>query len=224
MKRISSGIKGLDGLIDGGIPENDLVLLSGACGAGKTIFGLQFIVSATKKEPGIFVSFEQEIPQIKLIASNFGWDIELLEKEGTIRFLKYDPFRLEDIMEVIENNIREIKAKRVVIDSISALGMHMPDAGELRRMIVLISNLLRKNGCTSLLISEVLNNGTLSRFGVEEFVTDGVILMHNRLVRGDYKRVLTIWKMRLTDHSRKVHLYEIKDSGIVVYPYRTVRD
>lgn len=215
MKRISSGIKGLDDLIGGGIPEKDLVLLSGVSGAGKTVFGLQFLMSAAKTEPGIFVSFEQDISQLRIISEHFGWPVEKLEKENKFRLLRYDPFRLEDILEVIENNIREINAKRIVIDSISSLGIYINDAGELRRMILLISNLMRKNSCTSLLISEVTGDG-LSRFGVEEYLTDGVIHLSNKFVDGEYRRALTVWKMRLTNHSRKVHSYEITDSGISV--------
>lgn len=215
MKRISSGIKGLDDLIGGGIPEKDLVLLSGVSGAGKTVFGLQFLMSAAKTEPGIFVSFEQDISQLRIISEHFGWPVEKLEKENKFRLLRYDPFRLEDILEVIENNIREINAKRIVIDSISSLGIYINDAGELRRMILLISNLMRKNSCTSLLISEVTGDG-LSRFGVEEYLTDGVINLSNKFVDGEYRRALTVWKMRLTNHSRKVHSYEITDSGISV--------
>jgi len=220
MERIKTGIPGLDELIGGGIPEKDLVLLSGVCGAGKTVFGLQFLCST--KEPGIYVSFEEELPQIKSTAGMFRWDVEKLEKGKNLRFLKYDPFKIEDIFEVIENNIRMMKAKRVVIDSVSSLGIYVKDAADLRRMILQMSSMLRKNNCTSILISEILSGrGSLSRFNVEEFVADGVILLHNILIAGEYRRGISVWKMRATDHSRKVHPYRITDKGIVVYPRDT---
>ena len=133
--------------------------------------------------------------------------------------LKYDPFKLEDIFELIESNIREIGATKVVIDSISALGIYVKDPPELRRMILEISKRLRKNCCTSLLISEILTGKeSLSRFGVEEFVSDGVILLRNSLIGGEYRRGITVWKLRGTEHSRKVHPYKITKNGIVVYP------
>ena len=218
--KIQTGIKGFDKLIGGGIPEADLVLLSGPCGAGKTIFGISFLCSAAEKEPGIYVSFEEELSKIKHDAELFGWNIEKLEKNNKIRFLKYDPFKLQDIFELIENNIREINAKRIVIDSISALGIYVRDPSELRRMILEISNMLRKSGCTSILISEVLNNvrDSLSRFNVEEFVADGVVLLHNSLVNNEYRRGISIWKMRSTDHSKKIHPYRISKQGFIVYP------
>ncbi|MBI2971463.1 MAG: AAA family ATPase [Candidatus Aenigmarchaeota archaeon] len=221
ISRVPSGIEGFDRLIQGGIPANDLILLSGTCGSGKTIFGLQFLCSS--KEPGIYVSFEESVPQLRATARTFGWDTDRLEKANTFRLLKYDPFKIEDIFEVVESNIREINAKRVVIDSISALGVYVKDSSELRRTVLQVSNMLRKNNCTSLLISEILaDSNALSRFGVEEFVSDGVVLLHNLLVAGEYRRGMSIWKIRATNHSRKLHPYKITERGFVVYPNDTI--
>ncbi len=222
MERVKTNIPGLDELIQGGIPKNDLVLLSGTCGAGKTVFGLQYLCLSNDM-PGIYISFEEDVEQIRNTAKSFSWDIEPKEKDNTLRFLQYDPFKIEDIFEVIENNIREMNAGRVVIDSISSLGIYVKDSAELRRMILQINKMLRKNKCTSILISEVLpNQKALSRFGMEEFVTDGVIVLHNFFVSGKYRRGISIWKMRSTNHSRSVHPYEINNHGFVVYPQDTI--
>lgn len=219
MKRVITGISGLDSLVGGGFPQKSLVLLSGTSGTGKTVFGLQFLFNAAKDEPGIFFSFEDDVEKIKEIAGNFGWDAEKYEQEGKVRFLRYDPFRLEDIIEIIENNIREIGAKKVVIDSISAIGLYVRDPPELRRMVMQISNILRKNSCTALLTSEIISGKeAVSRFGVEEFVVDGVIVLHTSLVGGEYKRALSVRKMIATDHSMKVHPYRISSEGFMVYP------
>ena len=216
LKKIATGIPGLDAITKGGIPEKDLILVSGSSGTGKTVMGLQFLYSS--KDKSIFVSFEEPLSQINSTASTLGWDLE-----KKMRLLKYDPFKLEDIFEVIENNIKEIDARRVVIDSISALGIYVKDPGELRRMILQVSSMLRKNDCTSLLISEVMNANRLSRFGVEEFVTDGVIVLRNIFVNGEYRRGVNIWKLRGSDHSRKIHPYSITKKGVVVYPNETIK-
>lgn len=220
MERVRTGIPGLDGLIEGGIPQKSLVLLSGPSGAGKTIFGMQFLYNAASYEPGIFVSFEGDIERIRETAGAFGWqDLARYEKSGRLRFLRYDPFKLEDILEAVESNIKETGARRVVIDSISAIGLYVRDPPELRRMVLQISSILRKNDCTSLLVSEVLNSReALSRFGVEEFVVDGLLVLHNQLIGNEYERGLNIWKMHATNHSRKIHPYKITASGFVVNP------
>jgi len=215
MNRILSGIPGLDKIIGGGIPEKDIVLLSGECGSGKSIFGMQFLMALRDKS--VYVSFEDEVPKIAETAALFGWDIKALERANKLRIFRYDPFKIEDIMELVESQIKEISAEKVVLDSVSAMGMYMKDVSEIRRMILQIENVLRKNNCTALLISEIVpGNQGISRFGVEEFATDGVIVMRKYLLNGEFRRGLTIMKMRGTEHSNAIHSYDISRKGITV--------
>lgn len=219
-ERISSGIPGLDDLIKGGFPKHSLTLLTGTAGTGKTIAATQFIYEGAFKfnEPGVYISFEEPIENIKENAKAFGWDIEKLEKEKKIIFLRYDPFHIEDVYELIESSIRRINAQRVVIDSISALGLYIRDAPELRRMIFNIGILLRKLGCTTILTSEILpTQRELSRFGVEEFIADGVIVFYYLKTDSKFSRSLTVWKMRGTEHSQTICPYKITSKGITVF-------
>ena len=222
LERVKTGIQGLDETIYGGFIRNSLILLTGTCGTGKTIMGSQFLYNgaAKYKENGLFVSFEENPKNIKANLSMFEWDIDKFEKKGMLNFLRYDPFHIEDVFELIESNVRTIGAKRIVIDSISALGLYVKDPTELRTMIYNLGNTLRKIGCTALMTSEILpNSDQLSRFGVEEFIADGVIVLYYSRVESIFSRAITIWKMRGTNHSKKIHPYEITKNGIVVYPH-----
>jgi KaiC/GvpD/RAD55 family RecA-like ATPase len=219
-ERIKTGVKGLDSIIDGGLVPNSLTLLTGTAGTGKTTISAQFIYEGAKNfgENGVYVTFEEPVESIKASCKNYGWDFDPLEKEDKVIFVKYDPFHIEDIYELLETNIKKINAKRVVIDSISALGLYVKETPEIRRMIFNISFLLRRLECTSILISEILpNQNSLSRFGVEEFVTDGVFVLYYTQTGSQFSRALTVWKMRGSKHSSKLHPYKITDKGIIVY-------
>jgi len=220
MERLKTGIEGLDALTNGGLPRNQLILLTGTSGTGKTTTCLQYIHNGAKlfNENGVYLSFED--PEELLIenASNFGWDLKSLEKKGKFSFIKYDPYKIEDVLDILESTILEVKAKRVVIDSISALGLYVREA-ELRRMIFDISVTLRRLRCTPILVSEIVQ-GTpgLSRYGVEEFVADSVIVMYYERIRSTFNRAIQVWKLRGSAHSERLHPYQIGKKGIRIIP------
>jgi len=219
-ERVETGIPGMDELIGGGLTHNSLTLLTGTTGTGKTVMSSQFIFSGVKDydEPGVYISFEEPVDNIKENCLMFGWDFEPLERKERAVFVRYDPFHVEDIYELIETNIKKIDAKRVVIDSISALGLYVRDIPDIRRMVFNISLLLRKLGCTSILISETLPaQNSLSRFGVEEFVTDNVIVLYYNRLGSQFSRALAVWKMRGSEHSNRIHPYNISNKGITVF-------
>ena len=214
MQRITSGIPGFDKIVGGGIPEGYMVLVSGGCGAGKTVFGMQFLCS--HDEGGIYVSFGEEPDQLREISKGFGWHTDKMEKSKKFRFLRYDPFRIEDIFEIVENNIKETQARRIVIDSISSLGVHSDNVSELRRTLFQLDNLMKKNKCTTILVSEITEPGKISKFGIEEFVCDGVVVLENTLAGTKYKRRMHIMKMRGSEHSLYAHEYVITHNGMKV--------
>jgi KaiC/GvpD/RAD55 family RecA-like ATPase len=195
--------------------------LSGTCGTGKTTMCGQYIYQGLTKfnENGIFLSFEDMPENIKNNLKQFGWDFEPFEKQRKFDFIRYDPYHIEEVFDILESNVRDVKAQRIVIDSVSALGLHVRDKAELRRMIFNMSNLLRKLGCTVILVSEIVPGSSgISRYGVEEFVTDSVIVLYYERNEFTFSRAIQIWKMSGSDHSKKLHPYKITKKGIVVQP------
>ena len=221
MERIKTGVPGLDEIMHGGIPQGQTVLLSGTAGTGKTILASQFVYMGAKKykEPGVYLSFEESPESIKKNAMNFGWDFGPLEKEGTFSFVKYDPYHVDDIVNHLEGKIREISAKRVVVDSISALSFYLREDVNFRRMLFNLSGVLGKLECTSLLLSEIVP-GTqgLSRHGLAEFVSDAAVILYYNWVDSSFVRAVQVWKMRGTGHSERLHPYKITEKGMVIYP------
>jgi len=216
---MKSGIEGLDIITHGGLLRNQLILLTGTSGTGKTTACLQYIYNGAKlfNENGVYLSFEDPEKELIKTARNFGWDLETLEKEGKFAYIKYDPYKIEDVLSILESTILEINAKRVAIDSISAMGLYVRDKAELRRMILDVSLTLRRLNCTPILVSEIVQ-GTpgLSRYGVEEFVADSVIVMYYERIKSAFKRAIQVWKVRGSSHSEKLHPYMIGKNGIKI--------
>ncbi len=234
MTRTKTGISGLDELIGGGLVEGSTILVSGGTGSGKTIFGLQFLYNGVSKydEPGVFVTIETRPRDLRLEAQQFGWDLKELEKKNAFiivdaasskaglptseKYALRRGFDVSTLAEEIYRAVEDSKAKRLVIDCISALGMKFNDPSEVRSELFRISALLREIKVTSLLMSETIDPEAHSRAGVEQFVTQGLISLNLFEENGTLKRDLLIWKMRQTSHSLKKHIFAIGKNGIQI--------
>ncbi len=220
IEKIKTGIPGLDDITMGGLPKKELVLLTGTTGTGKTVMSTQFLYNGAKAgEKGIYLSFEEPEAYLRKSAAVFGWNIPALEKKGLFSFLRYDPYRISDVLDILESEIRGTGATRAVIDSISALGLYVRNDAELRRMIFDIALTLRKLDCTTIITSEIVHGKPgISRYGVEEFVADSVIVLYYERTRNlaAFNRAIQIWKLRGSPHSNKLHSYTITGKGIQI--------
>lgn len=234
MNRTKSGIPGLDELIGGGFVEGSTVLVSGGAGTGKTIFGLQFMYSGASKfnEPGVFVTLETRPRDLRIEAKQFGWDLEELEKRNAIvivdaasskaqlptseKFALRRGFDVSTLAEEIYKAIEESKARRLVVDCISALGIRFDEPLEVRNELFRISALLNELKVTSLLLSEKIARDSQSRAGVEQFITQGLISLNLVEEKDNLIREMLIWKMRQTSHSMNKHQFIIGKNGIEI--------
>ena len=217
INRIETGIKGFDQLIEGGIPEKSLILLSGVTGTGKSIFGMNYLVHGIKKgENGVYVSLQESIEET-ISEMNLFWPIKGMIKEEKLSIVQPELYNFDALLTTIEDSIDKVKATRLVIDSISIIAMYFEDPFRIRKSLLTLANLLKNLGCTTIAISQVTKG--VSLYGVEEFVADGVIKMYYMRTNSSFTRALTVRKMRITNHSMNIHPVEIKEpEGIVVYP------
>jgi KaiC/GvpD/RAD55 family RecA-like ATPase len=221
VERIATGVEGFDTLIEGGVPKNTFILLSGGTGTGKSIFGMNFLAhGAQNNEPGLYVSLEEGYDANEMQMSIFGWDMNEMQKNKTLLILQPKMYNFDKLLETILNSIYAIKAKRVVIDSISLLELYFEDKFQTRRSILDMTKALKDAGVTTIAISEVDDKiGGISREGVEEFVSDGVIMLYMDKKENIFNRAVSVRKMRATNHSLRIHPLKImRPGGIIVYP------
>lgn len=234
MNRTKTGIPGLDEKIEGGFPEGRTVLVTGATGTGKTILSLQFVYEGAKKykEPGIYVTLDERAELVRKDVERFGWNLKQLEEQNLFEIIDASVarigmpsqeqfsmpaagFDLDKLLLEILRSVKRIKAKRVVIDSIPALGLNLESENEIRKSILKITFLLSKLGVTSIVTSEIPEGSNVfSKYGVEEYVVDGVIVLHYLSIGSKANRTIHIRKMRATKHSESLHPIKVSEKGL----------
>lgn len=222
--RVLSCIDGLDSLIDGGLPNGSLILLAGNPGTGKTVFGMQFLCKGAKEygENGIYVSFaESEDTLIHNTSELFGYDLENMEGDGKVKVLDFTTVTdkgLSTTLEMILKEITELKAKRLVIDSFSAMAQAFREPIESRIILHnILGKMVRQLGCTTLLIVEVPTGTEKIGVSIEEFVADGVIVLRRDSLDGRLIREIEIEKLRGTRFENQRFLFTLH-KGFKVFP------
>lgn len=241
MGNVKTAIPGLDELIEGGYVENDVILITGGPGAGKTTFGIQYLVGGAMNynEPGVLVVMDETPARMIRDSWRFGWDIEKLVAQKKMKIIYANPFKytkiakpqedsplsvitanknVGDILMQIQTEAAAIKAKRVFIDSITSLKLSAEPIEARYNVSEFIKN-LEYLDCTTLMTSEIYGRQS---FSVEEYLSSGVIRLHVFRVGGSRVRAIEILKMRGVKHDDTLHPYEIKEKGIIVHPTEVV--
>ena len=236
VRKIQTTIEGFDEITHGGLPEGRTTLVSGTSGTGKTLLAVQFLYHGIKyfDYPGIFVTFEESPQDIIQNAHSFGWDLQSLVDRGKLFILDASPdpegqevvgnFDLSALIERIQYAISKYKAKLVSIDSVTAVFQQYDAASVVRREIFRLVARLKQLQVTSIMTTERIDEyGPVARFGVEEFVSDNVVIVRNVLEGERRRRTIEILKLRGTTHMKGEYPFTITNDGINIFPLGAMR-
>jgi circadian clock protein KaiC len=236
VRKIRTMIEGFDEISHGGLPIGRTTLVSGTSGTGKTLLAIQFLYHGIKYFdcPGLFVTFEEAPTDIIQNAYSFGWDLQKLIDEGKLFILDASPdpegqevvgnFDLSALIERIQYAIRKYKAKLVSVDSMTAVFQQYDAAPVVRREIFRLVARLKQLNVTSIMTTERVDEyGAIARFGVEEFVSDNVVIVRNVLEGERRRRTVEILKLRGTTHMKGEYPFTITVDGINIFPLGAMR-
>jgi circadian clock protein KaiC len=225
-----TGISGFDEITRGGLPRGRPTLVTGAAGTGKTLFGIEFLVRGARDhgEPGVLLAFEETEHDIVANVASLGFDLEQLKADG---LLAIDAFRL-DPSEIIETGtfdleglfirlasaIDSVGAKRVVLDTIELLFSALPNEAIIRGELGRLFRWLKQRGLTVVITGEHGAEGRLTRFGIEEYVSDCVVVLDQRVDDEISTRRLRVAKYRGSLHGTNEYPFLITAEGLVVVP------
>lgn len=233
-ERVSTGVAGLDGRMQGGFIEGSTNLITGKTGTGKTAFSANFLWQGVQnEEPVVYISTEQREDDLKAdIQEVFGWDVSRAEQQGLATIMSIKPiFPSKDVqnlnrlirsyitslMNEVDDAIDRIGAERIIIDSISVIEMFIKDEYMARVALSSLLNNLREAGVTSLLTGTIPETSEgLSGGGIIEFLVDSILLLEFVPVAEGHNRTLTIRKMRRTDHDVAIMPFEIVPGGLQI--------
>ena len=221
--RLSIGIPELDEMMGGGIPLGDSMLVAGASGTGKSALGTHFIAAGLRHgEPGVMAMFEERPEDYMRRAKNLGQDLEKAEREGTLKILYLRPLDLsvEESLQAILDAVKEVGAKRLVIDSLVGFEMALAPGfrTDFRESLYRMIASLTGTGVTVLSTVELDESFTEFRFShyMVSFLADDIIRLRYLELDGVLHRILTVVKMRDSQHSKDIREYEITKKGMVL--------
>ncbi len=229
LAKCPTGIRGLDDITQGGLPRGRPTLVCGGAGSGKTLLGMEFIVRGIREfnEPGVFMSFEETADELSKNVASLGFDVEALIRSGkmAVDYVRVErseiemtgEYDLEGLFIRLGSMFAEVDAKRVVLDSLEALFAGLPNEGILRAELRRLFRWLKEKGVTAVITAEQ-GDKTLTRHGLEEYISDCVIFLDHRVANQVATRRLRIVKYRGSSHGTNEYPTMIDERGLSVMP------
>lgn len=226
--RVATGVVGFDRLVGGGFPRGTVNLIAGPAGSGKSLFGLHFVHNGAGLygEPGMYLVLEESRDSLERALAAYGMETASLEASGHLLVVDMGEVRgdddgkavvgFDDLRDFLAAALPKSGAKRLVVDSLSAVGLYYPNPESLRERLFSFTRFLRSKDLTTVLLSESLEGGPLTRFGIEQFVADSFVCLGLEEIKGDLRRTITVRKMRFTRHDASKHPFHITSNGLVV--------
>ena len=233
LKKKRTGIPGFDEITQGGLPAGRPTLVCGSAGAGKTLFAMEFLVRGAMlyDEPGVFVSFEETDEELSTNVASLGFDLKQLiaDKKLVLDYVFIERSEIEETGEYdleglflrLGYAIDSIGAKRIVLDTLEALFSALPNEAIVRAELRRLFRWLKEKGVTAVITCE-RGDGTLTRYGLEEYVADCVILLDHRVQNQISTRRMRIVKYRGTSHGTNEYPFLIDEKGFSVLPITSV--
>jgi KaiC/GvpD/RAD55 family RecA-like ATPase len=239
MKKVPTGVEGLDNMLGGGLPFGRCTLICGGPGSGKTTFAVQFLYNGAKKygETGLYVSLGESPVHLRENMASFGLDIEGLEKEGKFMIIDASPIRtlpgevkigdlnigkrdfsMLSLIESIRNRAEEKQVKRIVVDPITTLMLQYPDVVERQNAVLDLMETITDLDITSLMTTELRATSLKRQVQAEEFLSHGVLIFHRFTEDGRIIRAIQVEKMRGIAHDYELRPYKIQKNGIEIFP------
>ncbi len=229
LEKEPTGIPGFDEITRGGVPKGRPTLVCGSAGAGKTLFAMEFLVRGAVQfnEPGVFISFEESDEELATNVASLNFDLHELiaEKKLVLDYVFIErseieetgDYDLEGLFLRLDHAISSIGAKRIVLDTLEALFSALPNEAIIRAELRRLFRWLKERSVTAVITCE-RGNGTLTRYGLEEYVADCVILLDHRVQNQISTRRMRIVKYRGTSHGTNEYPFFIDEKGFSVLP------
>lgn len=229
LPKVSTGISGFDELTVGGLPSGRPTLVCGGPGCGKTLFAMTFLVNgaAMFDEPGVFMSFEEASEDLVLNVASLGYDVQKLIDDNRIAmdYVRVEKSEIEESGEYdldglfvrLDYAIKKVNAKRVVLDTLEVLFAGLGNTDVLRAELRRLFAWLKEQNVSAIITAE-RGEGSLTRYGLEEYISDCVILLDNRVENQITTRRVRVVKYRGSAHGTNEYPFLIDDQGISVLP------